>query len=87
MVLGLLDQLLIFSVVSDRIARVFNNRSETTEAVALDIFMPFDKVSHAGLLLKLSLMEFQVRYMALFLLFSVIDSFKWFWMASLHKNI
>ena len=36
---------------------------------------------------NLSLMEFQVRYLALFLLFSVIDSFKWFWMESLHKNI
>ena len=35
----------------------------------------------------LSLMEFQVRYLALFLLFSVIDNFKWFWMESLHKNI
>ena len=35
----------------------------------------------------LSLMEFQVRYLALFLLFSVIDSFEWFWMESLHKNI
>ena len=34
----------LLTVVSDRIARVFNNRSETTEAVALDIFMPFDKV-------------------------------------------
>ena len=32
-------------------------------------------------------MEFQVRYLTLFLLFSVIDSFKWFWMESLHKNI
>ena len=32
-------------------------------------------------------MEFQVRYLALFLLFSVIDGFKWFWMGSLHKNI
>ena len=32
-------------------------------------------------------MEYQVRYLALFLLFSVIDSFKWFWMVSLHKNI
>ena len=32
-------------------------------------------------------MEFQVRYLVLFLLFSVIDSFKWFWMRSLHKNI
>ena len=36
---------------------------------------------------NLSLMEFQVRYLALFLLFSVIDSFEWFWMGSLHKNI
>ena len=37
---------------------------------------------------NLSLMEFQVRYSALFLLFSVIDDFKWFcWMESLHKNI
>ena len=32
-------------------------------------------------------MEFQVRYLALFLLFSVIGSFEWFWMGSLHKNI
>ena len=36
---------------------------------------------------NLSLMEFQVRCLALFLLFPVIDSFKWFWMGSLHKNI
>ena len=36
---------------------------------------------------NLSLMEFQVRYLVLFLLFSVIDDFKWFWMESLHKNI
>ena len=36
---------------------------------------------------NLSLKGFQVRYFALFLLFSVIDSFEWFQMASLHKNI
>ena len=36
---------------------------------------------------NLSLMEFQVRYLALFLLSSVIDGFEWFWMESLHKNI
>ena len=35
--------------------------------------------------IKSSLMEFQVRYLALFL-FSVIDSFKRFRMESLHKN-
>ena len=36
---------------------------------------------------NLSLMKFQVRYLTLFLLFSVIDSFELFWMESLHKNI
>ena len=36
---------------------------------------------------NLSLMEFQVRYLALFLLFSVIGCFEWLWMGSLHKNI
>ena len=32
-------------------------------------------------------MEFQVRYSALFLLFSVIDGFEWFWMGNLHSSI
>ena len=32
-------------------------------------------------------MEFQARYWALFLPFSVIDGFKWFWMGNLHKDI
>ena len=36
---------------------------------------------------NVSLIEFQVRYLALFLLFSVIDNFEWFWMESPHKNI
>ena len=36
---------------------------------------------------NLCLMEFEVRYLALFLLISVIDDFKWFWMGSLDKNI
>ena len=36
---------------------------------------------------NLSLMEFQVRYLVLFLLFSVIDDFESFWMEILHKNI
>ena len=31
-------------------------------------------------------MEFQARYLALFLLFTVVDGFRWFWMGSLHKN-
>ena len=36
---------------------------------------------------KLSLMEFQVRYLALFHLFSVIDGFGRFWIVSFHKSI
>ena len=36
---------------------------------------------------NLSLMEFLVRYLALFLIFSVIDGYEWFWMESLHRNI
>ena len=36
---------------------------------------------------NLSLMEFQVKYLPLFLLFSVIDGFELFWVESLHKNI
>ena len=36
---------------------------------------------------NLSLMEFQVTYLALFPLFSLIDDCEWFWMGILHKNI
>ena len=71
----------LLTVVSDRIARAFN-KSGATRAVALDKSKAFDKAFD-----RLSLMEFQVRYLALFLLFSVIDGFEWFWMESLHKNI
>ena len=74
------------TVVSDRIARAFN-KSGATGAVVLDVSKAFDRVWHAGLLHKLTSMEFQVRYLALFLLFSVIDGFEWFWMESPHKNI
>ena len=42
----------LLTVVSDRIARVFN-RSGATRAVALDISEAFDRVWHAGLLQKL----------------------------------
>ena len=36
---------------------------------------------------NLSFKEFQIRYLTLFLLFSVTDGFEWFWTESLHKNI
>ena len=76
----------LLTVKSDRIARAFN-RPWGTRFAALDIFKVFDRVSHAGLLHKLGLTEFQVRYLALFLLFFVVGGFGWFWMGSLHKNI
>ena len=71
----------LLTVVSDRIARPFN-RSGATRAIALE--------TEFGMLVfftNLSLMEFQVRYLALFLLFLVIGGFGLFWMGNLHKNI
>ena len=76
----------LLPVVSDRIARAFN-RSGATRAVPLEISKAFRKVWHVCHLHKRSLMEFQVRYLALFCLFPVINDFEWFWMTSLHKNI
>ena len=73
-------------MVSDRIAWA-SNRSRATRAVALDIFKAFDRVWQAGLLHKRRSWGTSVRYLALFLLFSVVDGFEWFWMESLHKNI
>ena len=50
----------------------------TENIVTETIKTGFDRVSHACLLHKLKSLELQVRYLTLFLLFSVIDSFKWF---------
>ena len=70
----------ILTVVSHRIARgfVLGYLSSSTWYIW-----------HAGLPhnTDLGLMEFQTRYLALFLVFSVIDSFEWLWIGSLHKNI
>ena len=79
----------LLTVVSDRIAKTFK-RSGATGAVALDISKGFDILSGFDMLVffsNLSLMEFQARYLALFLLFPVIDSFELFFMGSLWKNI
>ena len=66
------------TVVSDRIARAFN-RSGAFRAVALDIFKAFDRVWQAGLFHKpRSYGISRLRYLALYLLFSVIDGFGWF---------
>ena len=63
----------LLTFVSHRIVGDFS-RSLATQAVALDISKAFDRVWYAGFLHKL---ESQVRYLALFLLFSVIDGFEW----------
>ena len=64
----------LLTVVSDRIARAFN-RSEAARAVALHIFKAFDMVWQADLFRKLKpfkeFQECQVRYLAIFCLFSV----------------
>ena len=70
----------LLTVVSDRIARALNR------SVALDICKFTTGFGMLVFFANLRLMEFQVRYSALFLLFSVTDDFEWFWMESLHKN-
>ena len=78
----------LLTVVSDIIARTFN-RSGATRGITPYISKAFDRIWHACLLHKLRscLMVFQVRYLALFLLFTVIDGFEWFWTEILYKNI
>ena len=76
----------LLTVVSDRIAGAFK-RSGATRAAALDIFKGLTEFGMLVFFTNLILTEFQVRYLALFLLFSGIDDFECFWMGSLHKNI
>ena len=87
MVLGLLDQLLIFSQLY-----LIELLGLLTGLGLLELWhLIYPRLlTGFGMLVfftNLRLMDFQVRYLALFLLFSVIDNFKWFWMESLHKNI
>ena len=89
MVVGLLDQLWIFlQLYLIELQRLFTGlrplELELWDLIYQRLLTGF------GMLVfftNLHLMEFQIRYLALFLLFSVIDSFEWFWMESLHKNI
>ena len=85
MVLGLVDQLQIFSQLY-LIESAFK-RSGATGAVALDVSQAFDRVWHAGLLHKLKSYGILGQIFGLIFLFSVIDEFEKFWMESVHKNI
>ena len=79
---GLLNQLQIFWQLHDRIARAFN-RLELHELYHL--INP--RLSTGFDMLVFLTMKFQFRYLILFHLFSVIDSFKWFWVENIHNNI
>ena len=87
MVLGLLDELLIFSRLY--LIELLGLLTGLGLLNRWDLIYP-RLLTGFGMLVfftNLSVMEYQVRYLALFLLFSVIDHFEWFWMESLHKNI
>ena len=86
MVLGLLDQLQIFSQL-----HLIELLGLLTGLGLLELWhLIYPRLlTGFGMLVfftNLSLMEFQVRYLPLFLLFSVIDDFEWFWMKHFHKN-
>ena len=87
MVLGLLDQLQIFSQLY-----LIELLWLLTDLELLELWHLIypRRLTGFGMLVlftNLSLMEFKVILLASFLLFSVIDGFKWCWMESLHKNI
>ena len=75
----------LLTVVSNRIAWVFN-KSGATQAIAIDISKGFNRVCMLGFITNWSLIEYLVRYLALLLLFSVIEGLVWFWMRRPHKD-
>ena len=87
MVLGLLDKLQIFSqlhLIELPGLSTSLGRLELWHLIYPRLLTGFDILVFFT---DLSLMEFQVRYLAIFLLFSVIHGFEWFWMESLDKSI
>ena len=87
MVLGLLDQLLIFSQLYLIELLGLLTGLGLLELRYLIYARPLTGSAMLVFFTNLSLMEFQVRYLALFLLFLVIDGFDWLWKESFHKNI
>ena len=69
-----------------KIKKIFCLRRDTN-LTSLGKLLQSYFVTITRMLTNISLMKFQVRYLALFLLFSVIEGFEWFWMGSLQKNI
>ena len=86
MILGLLDQLQIFSQLY-----LIELLGPLTGLGLLELWhLIYPRLlTGLGMLIfftNFNLIKFQVRYLALFLLCSVIDGFKWFWMESLHME-
>ena len=80
MVLGLLNQLQIFSQLY-----LIELLGLLTDLGLPELWHLIDPRLLTGFV---SLVYFtNLSFMELFLLFSVVDSFEWFWMESLHKNI
>ena len=73
----------LLTVVSERIARVFN-RSGVTLAVALDLSKAFNRVWHAGFLHKLKFYGISGRVFGL--VFSSLDS-RWLWVVLYGKSL
>ena len=87
MVLGLLDQLQIsWRLCLIELLRLLTSLRllELLHLIYTKFLTEFDMLFF---LKNLSLMEFLVSYVALFLLFLVKGGFRWFWMGHLHKNI
>ena len=87
MTLGLLDQLQIFSQL--HLIELLQLLTGLGLLELWDLIYPrlLTGLSMLVFFRNLRLMDFQVRYLALSLLFSVIDGFECFLMESLHKNI
>ena len=86
MVLGLLDQLLIFSqLYLIELLGILTDLGllELCHLIYSRLLTGFDMLVYFT---NLGLGEFPVRYLVLFLLFSVVDGFEWFKMESLHSS-
>ena len=77
----------LLTVKFDIVGRAFN-WSGGTRALVLNIYPRlFTEFIMLVFFTDLSLLEFQIEYLALFRLFSVKDDFEWFWIESLRRNI
>ena len=74
------------TVASDSIAWGFD-KSRASHTVAFHYLRLLTEFGRLVFFTNSSLMEFQIEYLALFYLFSLLNSFLWFWMESRCKNI